>query len=362
MISFQASVSKGWLHQKGGFEFSEQYYMDPLYRRDQDQEMNDFVRRNFGTYPLYNMEANLMQVQHTHENQVLIGGIQPNLILANLLGAGFVFYPDKDMDVSGSPLSNISETDGLPKRKQILEHPLTRELSAMIDFLQRKHAELEIIPPFFWDNSGRATIHGVITTSFKLIGDNAMMMIIMQPDLLHAVHQWITDAYVTLINHFAGLVDFKLKSMHVGECSGALISGVQYLEFVTPYISQLGRIFSKIRLHSCGHSDHILEAIAKIDHLNVIDTGSDTSIAEIRRIKGRDFEINVEPPVKLLLMNSSENDLSTWFERTLDENQGGPLKIAVHLDVGYSVEKCLWIYEQLMSRGLVPGDGISLSG
>ena len=30
MISIQTSVSKGWLHNEGGFRFDERYYFDPL--------------------------------------------------------------------------------------------------------------------------------------------------------------------------------------------------------------------------------------------------------------------------------------------------------------------------------------------
>ncbi len=353
MISFQASVSKGWLHKNGGFVFDERYYKDPLYRRLQDRKMNGFVNSKFPNYPLYNMEANLMQAAYTNENQVLVGGLQPNLILAKVLGSEFAFYDDKDSDVSGNPLKNISAGKDLPDIKQIPDHPFIKELDAQIIHLKNEHPELEIIPPFFWDSSGRATIHGIITTSFKLIGDEAMMMIILDPDLLHIVHQWITDVYILLINHFAKLAGIPVTSVHVGECSGTMISNEQYLEFITPYVSQLGKVFGKIRLHSCGPSGHILEAIAQIENLTVIDTGSNTSIAKIREMQGNNFEINIEPPVKLMLTNASKEDLIDWLDTVLEENQGGPLKFVFHLESGYSTENCLLIYDELLRRKLV---------
>ena len=353
MISFQASVSKGWLYEKGGFLFNEEYYRDPLCRRLQDKQMNDFVKRDYADYPLYNMEANLMQADYTHETQVLIGGIQPNLILAFILGANFVYYPDKDMDVSGNPLKHISSAENLPNVEQILHHPFIKEMDAQIIKLQEEHPELEIIPPFFWDNSGRATTHGTITTSLKLIGEKAMMMTIMAPDLLHHVHQWITEAYIVLINHYAELTNFSITAIHVGECSGTMISKDQYIEFINPYVNQLSQVFCNIRLHSCGFSDHILEAISEINNLSVIDTGSNTSIAKIREIRGVDFEINVEPPLNLLLKEIPRKDLINWLNRVLEENQGGPLKIAVHIESGYSLENCLAIYDELLKRHLI---------
>jgi hypothetical protein len=352
MISFQASVSKGWLYEAGDFVFDEKYYMDPLNRKLQDQRINDFVSNEFANYPFYNMEANLMQVDHIKENQILIGGIQPNLILAAILGAEFVYYPDKDMDVSGNPLMHLSFKEDLPLVEQILEHSFIKKLDSHIVRFQKEHPELKIIPPFFWDDSGRATIHGLITTSLKLIGDNAMMMMMMEPDLLHCVHQWITDAYIILINHYSRLANFPITSIHVGECSGTMISNDQYSEFVTPYVTRIGKTFGNVRLHSCGLSDHILNAISEIENLNIIDTGSNTSIAMIRQIQGKDFEINVEPPLKLMLENTPSEDLTDWLYNVLKENAGGPLKIALHLDTGYSIDKCKMIYDELQRREL----------
>jgi hypothetical protein len=352
-VSFQASVSKGWLHDRGGFVFDEKYYKDPLYRQIQDRKMSRLVREEFPDYPLYNMEANLMQAAHTSEHQVLVGGIQPNLILAIVLGSEFVAYPDKDSDVSGNPLQDIASAGELPGMDQVLAHPFIREMDQQIGQLKNDHPELEVIPPFFWDSSGRATIHGIITTSLKLIGDNAMILMIMDPNLLHAVHQWITDVYILLINHYAELAGMPITSVHVGECSGTMISNEQYAEFVTPYVNQLGKVFGNIRLHSCGISDHILDAIAQIEGLTVIDTGSNTSVARIREMKGTDFEINLEPPVNLMLKDSPKSEILGWLDRVLEENRGGPLKFAFHLESGYAAENCLAIYDELSKRKLV---------
>lgn len=353
MMSFQASVSKGWLHEKSGFTFDSKYYMDPVYRQFQDKRLNDFVRKTFPDYPIYNMEANLMQADFVNDDQLLVGGIQPNLILAYILGAEFVYYPDKDMDVSGNPLQHITSAEYLPSTEQILAHPFIKNLDALIVHLQKTHPEAEVIPPFFWDNSGRATIHGIITTSFKLIGDNAMMMIIMDPALLHSVHQWITDAYTILINHYATLANMPITSVHVGECSGSLISNDQYIEFVNPYIDKLGKSFKKIRLHSCGFSDHIIEAISEIENLSALDTGSNTSVSKIRKVRGKGFMISIEPPVMLMLQESSQEDLMIWLGKTLEENAEGHMKFVLHLESGYSSDNCLMIYDELNRRMLI---------
>ena len=100
--------------------------------------------------------------------------------------------------------------------------------------------DLRVIPPFFWDESGSATIHGIVTTSLKLVGDNIMVMMMSDPDLAHAIHQWIADAYVILIRHFAALGNLSITSLHVGECSGTMVSPDLYDDFIVPYVSQMG--------------------------------------------------------------------------------------------------------------------------
>jgi hypothetical protein len=132
-----------------------------------------------------------------------------------------------------------------------------------------------------------------------------------------------------------------------------MISNEQYAEFVTPYVTQLGKAFGNIRLHSCGMSDHLLEAITRIENLAVIDTGSNTSVARIREMKGVGFEINVEPPVNLMLKDSPKSEILAWLDRVLEENQGGPIKFAFHLESGYAIENCLALYDELVKRGLV---------
>jgi hypothetical protein len=356
MIKIQASVSKGWLHKHGNFVFPDQYYMDPIFRWEQDKIINRFVREQFPEFAIYNMEANLVQAEFVKENQVLVGAIQPNMILAALLGARFSFFQDTDSDVLGKPLEHISTIEELPPLNAILEHALIKQMEKQVEEIRESHPELRIIPPFFWDESGRATIHGVITTSLKLTGDNIMTIMMSDPDLAHAIHQWIVDAYVILIRHFADLGSLPVTSVHVGECAGTMISPELYEEFVVPYISQLGDRLGAVRLHSCGISNHLIEPASSIHNLRIFDTGSGTSILEIRKSMGKDFEINVFPPIEVLRTGGLQSETIMWLDKTLLENQGGPLEIAYHLEADDDVQNALALHRELEKRGLInPG-------
>jgi hypothetical protein len=353
MVNIEASVSKGWLHKHGGFSFTEEYYIDPVYRWGQDRKINLYIKEKFPRFAIYNMEANLVQAKYVKENHVLVGAIQPNMILASLLGAKFSFFEDKDADVMGKPLEFISDSKELPSPATILSHPLIKDLEKQMQQIRKTRPDLKVIPPFFWDESGRATIHGIITTSLKLTGDNIMVLMMSDPELTHAIHQWIVDAYVILINHFASLGGLTIFSVHVGECAGTMISPELYEEFIVPYISQLGSRLGGVRLHSCGISDHLIIAMSHVTNLRIIDTGSGTSVGRIREIMGRDFEIHIAPPMELFLLGVPQKEILDWLDHTLSENQGGPLQIAYHVEPDYDIRNCLIIHEELEKKGLI---------
>jgi len=53
-----------------------------------------------------------------------------------------------------------------------------------------------------------------------------------------------------------------------------MLDEFNYREFVTMYISELGREFGTICLHSCGNADHTIDTICEVENLKIIDTGS----------------------------------------------------------------------------------------
>jgi hypothetical protein len=352
MISLQTSVSKGWLHGEGGFRFDEPYYFDPLYRWEQDRAIARLLADRFPQYPFHNMEYNLVQGAYFSPDQVLVGGIQPNLIVGACLGAEFVFPPDKDSDIAGRPLEGVRAAADLPAPASLLQHPLIRQFDAQIETLQRTRPDLRVIPPFFWDTSGRATIHGFITTSLKLYGEEVFLRVYDDPEFVAALHDWINGTYIALIQHYARLANLPVTSVHIGECSGTMLRPAHYVRFVSPYASRIGRELGPVRLHSCGRSDHLLAAIAQIENLGALDTGSNTSISAIRARFGDDFRIDVAPPVELLLEGAERAGVVAWLERTLAENAGGPLHIGFHLEPGYSVANCMAVHDEMRMRGV----------
>jgi uroporphyrinogen-III decarboxylase len=355
MITIQTSVSKAWLNKEKGFRFDEKYYLDPFFRKKQEDEINLFVKSRFPDIAMYYMEDDLMQAPFIKPNQILLGGIQPNMFLALALGAKFRFFPDKDSDIEGDLLKGIQSKNELPDLSKILSHPFIKKVEDQIREIKTKHPELVVIPPFFWDTSGRATIHGIITTSFRFIGDEAMMMLLMNPGLMHEIHSWITDTYIKLIKYFASLGGMKITSLHVGECSGTMLESESYKEFVVPYLSKLGTELAPVRLHSCGMTDHLIDTIAGIKNIYAITTGSGTSVKKIREKMGKEFRINIFPPVSLLQKGVGREKISQWLDQAVLDNADGNLSISYHLEPDYDFDNCMFVHEYLKEKGLIRG-------
>jgi hypothetical protein len=352
-ISIITSVSKGWLHQEGGFKFGESYYLDPLYRQTQDRKIDSFLQKRFPDYAIYSLESNLVQLKFWQPDYMYVGGIQPNLILGACLGAKFEYYPDKDMDLASlNPLGYLQSVDDLPKPDEILSNPLITFFDRQLIKLRASHPGGTVIPPFFWDTSGRATIHGFITTAQKFYGEGIFLRIYDNPEFVIAFHEWITEVYIFLVRHFSELGEIPIRSVHIGECSGTMIRNKHYGKYIIPYASRLGRELGPVRLHSCGKSDHLLDEISRIDNLRVLDTGSDTSVRAIRNHLG-DIQIDIAPPVELLLDDANKDRIDAWLEQILCENAGGRLTINFHMEPGYSLGNCLAIHDGLHERGLI---------
>jgi len=331
-VTFAVSVSKALLGQALGISFNRDYYFDPFLRHKIDARCHAYVAEQLNDLGAFYTESNHGRKQYFSPNQVLVGGIQPNLILGLLLGAGFIPADHGDADITPACWSGKPVAD-LPAPPALLEHPVIREFDEQIRAVQRDPA-LVAVPPFFWDVSGRAAIHGALTTAQKFFGEQFFMDMLAEPEEARRAIEWIADANLALVRHYVGLCGIELRGLHVGECSSCMIGPAEWSEFVAPSLDRLGRALAPVRLHSCGPSDHILQAARGISTLASLDLGGETSLARVRQWFGPDFPVSIAPPVKLLAGGSAD-DLMAWTKRVLADNQNGPLVILYHLEPQY---------------------------
>jgi hypothetical protein len=103
-----------------------------------------------------------------------------------------------------------------------------------------------------------------------------------------------------------------------------------------------------IRWHSCGTSDHLLEAARGIEPLIELDLGGGTSIGKVRELFGPAFPISIAPLVDDLRADTSDS-LRAWVDQVLEENEEGPLTIVYHLEPGYPIDPLRRLHERVLT-------------
>ncbi len=349
-ISALRSVSFGWLHEHGGFEFGEPFFLDPRVRLEREQAMHAFVAQRFPHDPIYSIEAHLVQIEGRLRPVALVGGIQPNLILGAAVGAQLVFARDKDPDMTPAPLAELRSVDRLSE----IDWPNTWPVSLFLDQIHTVREAFgdrySVVPPFFWDTTGRATTHGIITTAQKLMGERIFLEMTDSPELAHEFFRWIVDAYVKLIKLFADAAALEITGLHTGDCSVCMIAPDQFAEFVLPHLNEFSGRLGALRLHSCGMSDHLLDVFRGVENLASFNVGGNTSVAKIRERFGP-VRIDLIPDTQLLTVGTPD-DVDAWVRRCVEENGDGELEFQYHLDLGQPEATCRQIHRTLGARGI----------
>ncbi len=351
-VSLETSVSKAFMAQVLGVSFDRDYYFDPLRRREIDARCHRYAGRELRDLDAFFTESNLGRRSFYAPDQVPVGGIQPNLILGMLLGAEFLPAPQGDADIS--PACWAGKPAGqLPEPPSLLEHPLIGLFDRQIDFVRQQERQVPI-PPFFWDGSGRAAVHGALTTAQKFLGEQVFLDLATDPERVRQAMDWITEANIVLVRHFAERCGIRLQEIHVGECSSCMVGGPAWEEFVVPTLSRMATEMGPVRLHSCGRSRHLLPAFRQVPGLCSLDLGDEACLPGVRQLWGAGFPVSLAPPVKLL-SGGSLPDWIDWTERVLKDNGGGCLTILYHLEPPYPLETLrawrTWL-EQRLARVL----------
>ena len=320
-----------------GVVFDRDYYFEPDRRYAVDFRCNEYAAKQFPGMRLFYSESNLGQIDYWDKKQIQIGGIQPNMILGMLLGADFVPQDSADADITPGCLAGKNPAD-LPAPESLLDHELVTLFDGRIRQVQSDSSgQLRPIPPFFWDISGRATVHGAMTSAQKLLGEAIFIDMVTEPQRCLEIMHWIADAFIVLCRHFSEIANLPITGVHVGECSSCMVSPELIERFVVPVTSKVGRQLGPIRLHSCGPSTNHLEVFLEIENLCSLDLGGDTSISRAREVFGKEMLISIAPLPRDMSADSTEPILN-WAKRILGENDGGSLEYIYHLEPSYNID------------------------
>jgi hypothetical protein len=333
-ITLSGSLSKGWMAKQLNVTFDRDYYFDLDKRYEIDRQCNEYASSELADLDIFYTESNLGRFEHFSDTHILVGGIQPNMLLGMLIGADFVANDSMDADISLTPLKGM-DPDSLPAPASLPDHDLVKLLDDQIRQVQSE-GKLQPIPPFFWDGSGRATLHGTLTTAQKFIGENIFIDLMTDAGKVVKVMDWITESFIVLVKHYSKLASLPVTAVHIGECSGCMVNPDMFAQYVVPHACRIADALGPLRFHSCGGSTHLLESMRQISSLADLDLGGDTSMAKVRGIFGKDMPVDIAPMPADFSTDSPEPVLE-WAKKIIEENDGGMMRIIYHLEPDYKL-------------------------
>jgi len=177
-------------------------------------------------------KTNLVQAEYVVPGMILVGAIQPNMIIAAALGAEFVFADDTDSDVKGYPLPNIERAEQLPRPEETLGCRSSRIWPEQYLEASGKYPECRIIRLFFWTRRAEDDSR-IITTSMKFMGDGIFSLMMTDPELVQMQSMAGSQTSTFRSSNIFPLWAISDQLVHVGECSGAIDQHESYREFVT---------------------------------------------------------------------------------------------------------------------------------
>lgn len=332
-IDFSVEITSHMANQHMGLELSERYYLDPIYRLQEDLRVAKWARERYPDFDVY-IESGEFSAEATPV--IRVGGLQPYLIISALFGAEIHFWKDHEPSIGEEPLSKITNISGV-RVPEHTGHPLIQRLLKQLQKVRHNNAsQLPINPPFFWDDSGWAFVHAPFTTAYKLRGEKFFLELHTNPKAALHLIDVACEITCRLIDLFAAAGGRRITGIHLGDCSASLVSPKLYRQFAVPAIERMTSRYGPGRLHSCGNSTHLLSVFRDIQGIKEYHLGWNTDIDEARAFLG-DVPIAYLIPPTFLFQDSAE--IKEQMYNLFTANSDSPLTLWFAIDSGISEEK-----------------------
>lgn len=273
-----------FIHEQTGVAFSERYFNDPEYRREQDKVIH---QRLFAYFSQHWPEH---APDYAREPGYVVGVGAAYVIVAALFGSQIRYFDNFHPDSTPDPLAWVKEPDQLRVPDVETTWPL-RQYLEQYAVLVRKHGKGQVsLPGFagggvlFPEYSG-LSMHSPLTTAYKLRGAQLFLDMVERPDLAHRLFEVVRDTYCRIFDLLIPLLGLKTDVIFFGACSSSWISERIWRRWEMPFIMEIAaRYGARPIVHSCGRSTHILQPLSELPRLLELHLGDETDLALARRL------------------------------------------------------------------------------
>ena len=259
-------------HKHTGITYGEAFYFDPAYRA-RVQATESLLQ-----YELWGRHG----VGSPHPEPSPSLSIQSVDLISRTQGAQWRFPEDATLETWGEPWADLSidEISRIDPR-DAAHHPVIDAVLDQYGELRRLYAHRADILGI---KSGLLVIHSPYTTAHQLRGQKLFIEMVLEPGDARVIFDKVWQIQSAVGERLARALEVELTSLHIGDCSAALLSETVYREVVLPVNQEIAAQFETVTYHSCGGSTHLLEDFATLPGLEGIQLGPGTDLAASARL------------------------------------------------------------------------------
>ncbi len=258
------TFSEAWFHQHYGLEFGERYYLDAIFRTEQDREARRLLYERYGA-------LGLGQKDPRPQPHLEICG---HRFLPALLGCEICFQ--KDQSPATQHLTGGSPNDIAAIRKPDLEHNRwAQEFRRQAKVLLDRYGSVD------------ATINhgGPLNVAGNVLGLETFLHLAEPTEdfrgFLKMIAELCLDTYDRLTRIFNPHLDSQ-RELFLGNCPVMMIDPATYRREVFPADAHVRVRVKKFGLHHCGPMDRYLDAYQALGPCEYIEVGWGSTISKVR--------------------------------------------------------------------------------
>ena len=154
-----------------------------------------------------------------------------------------------------------------------------RVLLEQLDTLAKTHDVRDID---VFGSGPNAKCHSELVLAIALAGQEIMMYMIEDPDLVHGLLKKIQEMNIRLIEFFADRQGRHIEQIFISDCTGVMLSHDLWEVFGLPRKNQLLDAFdADCALHGCGIVNHLLSLYPTLSKFSWLEAGYGTDVGKL---------------------------------------------------------------------------------
>lgn len=347
-VKIQPLIMAEWVHRGTGVKYDTRYFNHPEYRATQDLIIRDWLHVNF---PKYFTLDNKMKAEFN------IGIGQVYIIICSLFGAEIRYFDNYNPDVASLPLRDVEDLQEV----QVPEIENSRLISLYLEQyndLATKYGKhsvslLGFVNKIDYPNYGtfvEAWSHSPLTIAYKLRGDQIFIDMIDSSDSVKHLLEVIVMTIEKLWKLLAKIEEVgEINLTYIPCCTSSVVGPRVFGQWDIPIMKKLMSKYSdKGGVHSCGPSTKVLDELAKLSELVVLELGEGTDMVAARKLWPKAELRYILDTYKML--NDSKEAVKQKVVKAIEDAGCGLLTIQLSVEWGTPAEMLDVVYETVLEH------------